>query len=369
MKKLILKLFTLFFILSIPFVSASTISATNHSTYQLGDSNTKIYELKINLVKLGFADWNITDTSSIFDSATEEAVIEFQNYFEIEVTGKADEATFGKIKDVLSSPMQIGNSNVEIQEMKRNLTRLGFSNWNILNISPVFGAGTEEAVRNFQRYYGLIENGITDEVTLRKIEELLETPMKTGDRSFAVQKMKRDLTRIGFTTWNINNISTTFGAGTERAVKDFQKYYGLPVTGVVDRVSRQKIEDILFSPMQNGNSSIAIQELKRDIVRLGFASWNINNVSPVFGVGTDATVRAVQSYYGLVVNGIADEVTLRKIEEILSSPMQSGNSSEEIRELKRNLSRVGITNWNIDHVSPTFGAGTEDAVRSSTDHY
>ncbi|MCD8509552.1 MAG: peptidoglycan-binding protein, partial [Bacillus sp. (in: Bacteria)] len=334
-----------------------------------GDSNLIVQKMKRDITRLGFTSWNINNVSPTFGVGTKAAVKDVQRLYGLEENGIADWELLRRIEANLYSPMQNGNSSSEILELKRNIVRLGFADWNIPNISTTFGAGTEAAVRSFQKFYGLPVNGIVEELTLKKVDKLLTTPLKMGDTNPAVRKMKRDITRLGFTTWNINNVSPTFGVGTKAAILDVQRYYGLEETGIADWSLLQRIEGNLHSPMQLGNNSEAIQDLKRKIVHLGFATWNIDNVSRTFEVETEEAVRKIQKYYGLVVNGIADDVTLRKIEDTFSSSMQIGNSSEEIRELKRNLSRLGITNWNINNVSPVFGAGTEEAVRDFQRYY
>src|SRR5699024_7673907 len=71
------------------------------------------------------------------------------------------------------SPYQKGKRSQEIKRLKQDLMRVGFgTHWD--NPTTLYGPDTEKVVREFQQEQGLIVNGIIDEVTLAKIDELLK---------------------------------------------------------------------------------------------------------------------------------------------------------------------------------------------------
>src|SRR5699024_4240482 len=112
-----------------------------------------------------------------------------------------------------------------------------------------------------------------------------------------------------------------YGSETVEVVKKFQSYYGLAVNGIIDSVTREKITSTLNSPFQLGNSSVEIQKLKINLMNLGFADqWTKPNKN--YGPEAVEAVKYFQSYYGLVVNGIVDSVTAKKIDFVLRSPFQ-----------------------------------------------
>src|SRR5699024_7982050 len=90
----------------------------------------------------------------------------------------------------------------------------------------------EKIVKSFQEKNDLVVNGIADEITLAKIEELKEVPLKRGMRREDVKTLKEDLKKLGFTV--PGDGTNLFGKQTEAKVKEFQEYYGLQVTGIVD---------------------------------------------------------------------------------------------------------------------------------------
>ncbi|MEM7463503.1 MAG: peptidoglycan-binding domain-containing protein, partial [Pseudomonadota bacterium] len=69
---------------------------------------------------------------------------------------------------------------------------------------------------------------IPESATDEFVELRLESPFLRGDR---VRLLQTSLDGIGFDVGRIDGI---FGRDTDAAVRDFQDWYGLPVTGVVD---------------------------------------------------------------------------------------------------------------------------------------
>jgi hypothetical protein len=67
------------------------------------------------------------------------------------------------------------------------------------------------------------------------VELKLESPVLKGQR---VRILQNALAGIGF---NVGSIDGIFGTGTDRVVRNFQEWYGLPVTGVVDSATANAI--------------------------------------------------------------------------------------------------------------------------------
>src|SRR5699024_10086289 len=112
------------------------------------------------------------------------------------------------------------------------------------------------------------------------------------------------------------NPSNVYGSVTESVVKEIQRYYGLPQDGKADQKTLQKIEDVLNSPYQSGEKGTHIVQLKKDLTTIGYGNFP-NNTSIFYGEVTESVVKEIQKEQNLVVNGIADEVTLNKIIELL----------------------------------------------------
>ncbi|MFG6119286.1 peptidoglycan-binding protein [Thalassobacillus sp. B23F22_16] len=316
-----------------------------------------VIDLKVKLDRLGFHV--SSNPTTYFGPSTEKVVIDFQNYYGVsgDTAGVAGEATLGKIEELLASPFQSGKRHERTITLKEDLAKVGIQVSN--NPTTYYGSSTEQAVKDFQAAHDLVVNGIADPVTWSKLEELANGPMYNGLYREDVIDLKINLEKLGFHV--SNNPTNYFGPSTEKVVKDFQAYYGVEEdsSGVAGDATLKQIDQILSSPFRVGESSSETIILKENLNRLGFG--NIQ-VTEHYGELTEEKVKDFQKYYGLVVNGIADEPTQSKIEDILASPLQVGSYHEDAVELKEDLAKLGYKVSN----NPTnyFGPSTEDQVRA-----
>ncbi|WP_404455539.1 peptidoglycan-binding protein [Oceanobacillus kapialis] len=309
-------------------------------------------ELKENLVRLGFASFK--DPNNYFGSQTEQAVEDFQAYYSLSKTGIADEPTLGKMEEVLSSPFQNGKRHEATIILKENLAVLGFLSFN--NPTTLYGSETEAGVKAFQEANGLPVSGIYEPITKEHVEDQITGPLKKGMYRDDAIELKENLVRLGFASFS--NPNNYFGSQTEQALRDLQGYYNLSKTGVANEDTLKKIEEVLSSPFQNGKRHEKTIEMKKDLNRLGFLSFN--NPTTFYGPTTEAGVKAYQEHFNLPASGIAESTTLAKIDEILSSPFQKGKRHQDTIEIKEDLALLGYLNFS----NPTtyYGTTTEKAV-------
>src|SRR5699024_12150210 len=124
-----------------------------------------------------------------------------------------------------------------------------------------YGNYNKKTGKKFQADNGLVVNGIADEVTLKKIQELITAPLSNGMRREDVKELKKDLAKLGFAV--PGNGTNQFGPQTTKKVKEFQKYYGLSQTGTVNQSTKNKISDQINSPFQNEKRHNDTLQLKR----------------------------------------------------------------------------------------------------------
>ncbi len=226
-----------------------------------------------------------------FDDATQAAVREFQRIFNLQQTGTVDEATWYRIIFIYASVKRVAELNSE-------------------------GIRTED------------------------IEILYTEDLKIGMQSNEVSNLQYYLAVIGAYYDAVVPVEITgyFGEKTERSVKSFQKVFGLPQTGEVDRATRidlyrayQGIVDsvpptytavalypgvILREGVTDNNVRI-IQEY------LSFINRTYNNIPAVnatgyFGPLTKQSVMAFQRQFGIPPTGVVAGVTWDKIAEVYS---------------------------------------------------
>src|SRR5699024_10036288 len=340
-------------------VTLSKIDELLQQPLSKGMKRKDVKQLKHDLAELGFSVPG--NGTTLYGEKTEEKVKEFQTYYSLEVTGVVYESTQAKIEEILSSPLQNGKRHQKTVQMKKDLAQLGFAVPG--NGTTLDGENTTEKVREFQSFYNLTINGIADEVTLSKIDELLQQPLSKGMKRKDVKQLKHDLAELGFSV--PGNGTTLYGEKTEEKVKEFQSYYSLEVTGIVYESTQAKIEEILSSPLQKGRRHQSTVQLKKDLAQLGFAVPG--NGTTLYGESTTRKVKELQIYYNLKVNGIADEVTLEKIEEILSSPLQNGQKDAYTVILKKNLDKLGFTV--PGNGTTLYGKNTMKKVKEFQSHY
>ncbi|WP_052345754.1 peptidoglycan-binding protein [Paucisalibacillus sp. EB02] len=324
--------------------------------------NGKIHEgtvkVKQDLAVLGYVKWNNVP-NDYFGKQTEIAIIKFQRDNSLPASGIVDPTTMTKLVELAEAPLQLGMYRSDAVHVKKNLARLGFIKWKN-EPNDYFGASSEKALKDFQRYYGIKQTGILDNVTITKMDSVLSNPLQNGKRQPDTIQLKRDLERLGYVNWK-NNPNDYFGAGTEQAVQAFQRDYSLPISGIAEEVTFNKIIEVLNIPYQTGKRDPLNVQLKKDLEKLGFINWK-NNPNDYFGSSTKNAVIRFQKHFGLRVNGIADKFTLAKIDSIKNSPMQNGRSNSDVKRLKRDLELLGYVDWK-NPPNNFFGKSTENVVK------
>lgn len=104
-------------------------------------------------------------------------------------------------------------------------------------------------------------------------------------------------------------VDAEFGPGTEAAVRELQRLYGLPVDGVVG----QQTWTALFVPVHLGDENEAVSAVQHRLGYDGFLEGDV--VWGTFDAPTDAAVRAYQQANGLPVNGVVGPATWAKLVE------------------------------------------------------
>src|SRR5690625_4798214 len=229
--------------------------------------------------------------------------------------------------------------------------------------TTLYGTVTENAVKDFQRKYNLVVNGIADEITLAKIKELKEAPLKNGMRRGDVKTLKQDLARIGFTV----SVTGTnlYGTQTEKKVKEFQKYYGLSQTGTVNNATKSKIKEIIESPLQKGKRHKDTVQMKKDLAKIGFTVPGTG--TNLYGTQTEKKVKEFQKYYGLSQTGTVNNATNNKIKEILASPLRKGERHNDTLQLKKDLAFINMPVPGKG--TALYGTVTENAVKDFQKRY
>ncbi|UTR16220.1 peptidoglycan-binding protein [Salipaludibacillus sp. LMS25] len=329
-----------------------------------GARGDHVYELKLNLTKLGFGNFS-ENPSNLFGSVTIRVVEEFQKAYNLEVTGIPNKATLDAIQASIDKSFYEGAVGPHIVQLKLDLTRLGFGNFPNTP-SNRYGNVTMRVVEEFQKAYNLEVTGIADQATLDMIADRLENGFYNGAQGPHVVELKQDLTTLGFGNFP-KNPSNTYGSVTIRVVEEFQKAYNLPITGIADHATLYTIQEALNNGFYDGASGNHVVELKQNLTKLGFGSFP-DNPSNSYGNVTMRVVKEFQTTYGLPTTGIATPSTIDKIDNLLVNGFYNGVSGDHVRELKQNLTLLGFGNFPANP-STSYGTVTMRVVEDFQAYY
>lgn len=254
---------------------------------KLGDSGDNVTTIQILLNRIS-QDYpaipKMYPVDGIFGSQTESAAKKFQSIFNITADGIVGRSTWNKmiliyvgIKDLselesegitlfgknLEYPdaIQEGDKGEKVTILQYFLSVISEFNNSIpfLNITGEFGPETKNSVIAFQQINSLPQTGTVNAITWNEIYDTFTgivdtvflsgktntiqaepfggTVLKLGSTGESVKTLQQYLNVISNVYSSISPIPITgeFGKETEDSVKQFQKQFGLPETGVVDR--------------------------------------------------------------------------------------------------------------------------------------
>lgn len=161
-----------------------------------------------------------------------------------------------------------------INELQRYLHDISYYDPNIPRIIPdgIYGIETSDAVRAFQRQYGLNDSGETNPATWLMIVDVYRSFVETlalsldvfpreigriisvGEDGLPVLVIQSILLTLSQEYTNIPPVEITgrYDARTAQAVKVFQEITGLPQTGTVDRVTWNMLAAITAAELNVG---------------------------------------------------------------------------------------------------------------------
>lgn len=230
----------------------------------------------------------IPTIDGVFGSSTDSAVRTFQEIFDLDVDGIVGKSTWYRISFIYSSVAKLGEtvgegfSDIFSAEIPVVTISRGDSGNYVLLLQSlidyisvfypsvpsvekdgIYGTSTEDAVRAFQRTFGLSETGIVTPVIWNAFYQVYlniinsVTPslpnqgfpgenLKRGDSGENVKLMQTYLNEISKRYPNIPAVSEDgiFGGDTEDAVLQFQRAVRLNPTGVIDVSTWERIVEL-----------------------------------------------------------------------------------------------------------------------------
>lgn len=209
-----------------------------------------------------------------------------------------------------------------------------------------------------------------------------------GMSGAAVEALQNDLVEAGYLARTVDG---DYGSTTVKAVSEFQKDHGLPVTGKADDNTQAKLKEGGEKEYRDGGGIVYAQGNRGDMIadmqdRLAVAGYLTGASDGVYGGGTAAAVEQFQKDHRLPISGAIDEQTLSLLEGIetgkakkedkkeiqgegkkerkknIKGPhYEKGDRGNEIKTLQNKLLRAGYLDGEADGI---YGNDTANAVRT-----
>ena len=299
-----------------------------------------------------------------------------QNYYGTDI-GIVENAPVAEIEESYPGvPLRIGDSGNNVKIIQTELNRIARNYPAIPKIAEengVFGVDTEAAVRKFQQIFELAPTGEVDKSTWYKIKQYyvgvknlsdlvsegitlseaqvpFDTQLSEGSQGIGVRTVQYYLNIIAYFNPDLNppQLDGIYGPETTAAVKQFQQYYGLPVTGVLNTatwnvLNRIYSETVEFLPegysgdygklypgyfLSEGMSGENIRDLQTYLALIGrnFEAIPEIPVTGYFGTQTRDAVIAFQNAFGIPANGAVGPITWNTIVQQYDFLVSGGNS-------------------------------------------
>lgn len=186
-------------------------------------------------------------TDGVWDERTLNALHTFQKKSGMKETGRVGEGTWNKLsksfilaKDGTSPAQRLGERSAAVLRSEKLLQKIGYRG---VKADGVFDRATQQASRKFeQRFRGNGTDGAIGEGQLEQMKVVArakEDPgsgptLKKGYRGAPVKRLQARLDQLGYANGANDGI---FGDATRRAVKRFQKDFGIKADGVVGKAT------------------------------------------------------------------------------------------------------------------------------------
>ena len=307
----------------------------------------------------------------VYGAGTAAAVRAFQRRYGLTVDGVVGETTWNAIYAQFRSiqvdngipnaypgvPLREGDTgqNVRLVQFWLKIARTVYTGLNSPSVDGIFGPSTRRAVAAFQRYFGLTDDGVVGRTTWNKLREvytdiandLLSSSLRPGDfpgtlrrgsTGRAVRELQYYLYLMHSYDASIPSVSIdgNFGAGTESAVKAFQRLFGLTADGVVGRatwdtlyaqVNRLRLSGPVVSltrmnypgsPLVIGSTGDAVLYYTTLLARIAYYYDDVSSpgVTEEYTEDVAAGTRTLQALLGLPQTGTVDADTWTAAESL-----------------------------------------------------
>jgi peptidoglycan hydrolase-like protein with peptidoglycan-binding domain len=300
--------------------------ASGWNTLRRGDRGTQVAVVQRALIRRGYSLPGGAD--GVFGRYTESVVKRFQTRHGLRPTGAVDRRTARRLGVFrppvppqtckISIPLRQRDQIGQVWCLERHLASRGFH----IDVDGTFDANTTTAVNfvNFAR--GWRRDGVADRRVLAAIGAWKPPPgkppfcnagvLREGVRHTDVLCLKRTLRAFGYGPLDD---TPAYGARVTRAVRHYQRHHGLRGTGVGSARTLTKLRIwrapcTISNALRPGMAGAEVVCLKRQLGGLGH---DLAPITDRYDAATARAVRLVEGRARVAIDGIADEVLLRRL--------------------------------------------------------
>ncbi len=250
-------------------------------------------------------------------------------------------------------PLRRGDRGQDVRTIQQQLNRITLNYPAIPRIHPVsgiFDQATEASVREFQRVFNLVVDGIvgkstwykikqvwvavkglsditSEGLTLSEAQRVFPETLRLGDSGDGVYAIQYYLAFLGYFLSELPPIpiTGTFSEATRDAVYAFQSYAGLPIDGIVGRDTWNALQDTYRRVLSNlpepyrrfaaqiypgrflvvGDTGESVRQLQTALRTIAQSDPSVPliEVDGIYGPRTQRAVLALQRQYGYEETG------------------------------------------------------------------
>ena len=244
-------------------------SQNDRDVLSYGMTGDDVLKMQTALKELGYLG---ATPDGIFGGQSLMAVKRFQLFNGLAITGEADSTTLTTLYEGTPAAYRTlwkGTTGTAVYNIQSYLFNAGF-----LPVYPdgVFGRYSEAAVKAYQAQAGLPspDGGVGNWTTAQMADNPMQfEPLGYGSNGNAVKVLQQQLKDLGFLSVTPDGI---FGGYSDRAVKKFQMYAGLPINGLADTDTINAIYRgaAQFSTLSKGSRGTAVLALQKMLADLGY---------------------------------------------------------------------------------------------------
>ncbi len=267
------------------------------------------------------------------------------------------------VNAVPTSNLKLGSKGPDVKELQQKLSAKGLLDANY--VTGFFGPNTVAAVKEFQKSQGINQTGVVAELTINALYEQnkfdTSLVLRSGDENATVKRLQQVLCNMGYLKQE--NVTGYFGAITETAVKTFQAVNNISATGVVAKLTLEKINSLTnivkldtSRVYKSGDEDSGVKALQQRLCQLGYLAEKY--VTGYYGAITVSAVKKFQKNHQISQTGTVAELTLKELNsvsakadgsngideiDIIAKPgsLRLGDRGPQVKALQQNLKKLG----------------------------